>query len=161
VEEARGDAGVNVLDAVRHRSAAGAARSHATTGGLDPLRGHKYALLVTFKRSGEPVPTPVWFGLGDDGHAYTRSEATAWKVKRIARDPHVRIGPCDARGRPRGELIEARARVLGPDHAVAERAIASNYGLGRRLYSTFVSRFANGLTYIEIAPVDGADEEGA
>jgi uncharacterized protein len=152
---------VSVLDALRHPRAGEAARERAGTGGLDVLRGHKYALLVTFKRDGEPVPTPVWFGLGDDGRAYTRSEATAWKVKRIARDPHVRIGPCDARGKPRGALIEARARVLGPGHQDAERAIAGNYGLGRRLYSRFVSRFANGLTYIEIAPADGADEEGA
>ena len=40
------------------------------------------------------------------------TDADSYKVKRIRRDPHVRIAVCDARGRLRGEAVEAEARVL-------------------------------------------------
>ena len=46
-------------DRMRHRDAYTAARGPATAEGFGALRGHKYCLLVTYKRSGEPVPTPV------------------------------------------------------------------------------------------------------
>ena len=69
--------------------------------GFEHLRGHKYCLLVTYKRSGEPVPTPVWFGLGD-GKLYVRSEAGVAKVRRIRNDPRVRVAPCTVRGKPLG-----------------------------------------------------------
>ena len=39
------------------------------SGGFDALRGHKYALMVTFRRSGKAVPTPTWFGVGEEGNA--------------------------------------------------------------------------------------------
>jgi PPOX class probable F420-dependent enzyme len=78
---------------VRHPSAHSPAGEEQTIAGFGHLRGHKYCLLVTYKRSGEAVPTPVWFGLGD-GKLYVRSEAAVAKVKRIRNDPHVRIAPC-------------------------------------------------------------------
>jgi PPOX class probable F420-dependent enzyme len=46
-------------------------------------------LLVTFRRSGEPVPTPVWFGL-HEGRVYVESLADAGKVKRLRHDQRVR-----------------------------------------------------------------------
>ena len=49
------------LGRIRHPTAAEV--NEAGTSGFDHLEGHKYCLLVTFRRSGEPVPTPVWFGL--------------------------------------------------------------------------------------------------
>jgi Pyridoxamine 5'-phosphate oxidase len=75
---------------IRHPAARSLASEERTVSGFDHLRGHKYCLLVTYKRSGEAVPTPVWFGLGD-GKLYVRSEAKVAKVKRIRNDARVRV----------------------------------------------------------------------
>ena len=45
------------------------------------LIDEEFALLVTFRRSGAPVPTLVWFGM-QDGRLYVESLADAGKVKR-------------------------------------------------------------------------------
>jgi PPOX class probable F420-dependent enzyme len=123
-------------------------------GTFEALKGRKYALVVTFKRNGEPVPTPTWFGLGDDGNMYTATFADSWKVKRISRDPHVLVAPSNQRGRPLGTAIEGRARVLPKaEWDREERAIAANYGLGRKLFSAPARRQTGAGTYLEITPV--------
>jgi PPOX class probable F420-dependent enzyme len=126
--------------------------------GFELLRDHKYCLLTTFRRTGEPVPTPVWFGLAD-GNVYFRTEAGVGKVKRIRNDPRVRVAPCTLRGRPLGPPAEGRARVLGAeDSERAERAIAANYGLARKLYEGIGNRFSSiDQVYIEIAPSSPAE----
>jgi uncharacterized protein len=122
-------------------------------GTFESLKGRKYALVVTFKRSGEAVPTPTWFGLSDHGNVYTHTFADSWKVKRISRDPRTLVAPCDARGKPSGPAIEGRARVLPrTDWERAERAIAANYGLGRKLYMAPGRGSRDAMTYLEIVP---------
>jgi hypothetical protein len=71
-------------------------------GTFEALKGRKYALIVTFKRSGEAVPTATWFGLGDEGNVYAHTFADSWKAKRISRDPRVLVAPSGPRGRPLG-----------------------------------------------------------
>jgi len=136
---------------IRHPSARSLA-GQQTVSGFEHLRGHKYCLLVTHKRSGEAVPTPVWFGLGD-GKLYVRSEADVAKVKRIRNDPRVRVAPCSVRGKPLGPPAEARARVLEqPDDCErAEAALQANYGLGRKVYERAGGAFGVETVYLEIA----------
>jgi uncharacterized protein len=134
---------------IRHPQAWETASSRPGT--FDLLQGHKYILLHTFRRSGEGVPTPVWFGLAD-GKLYFRTYADAPKVKRIRANPRVLVAPCDVRGKPKGDSIEARARVLSqPEEAAAEKAIQSNYGLFRRLYEASFAMKVEG-TYVEVEP---------
>ena len=124
-----------VYDRVRHREAFVAAELPARIVGFAALRGHKYCLLVSFRRSGEPIPTPVWFGLDADGRLYVRTEADAAKVKRIRANPRVRVAPATVRGKPVGPLAEGTARVLpAGEESRAESSLQANYGLGRRLY---------------------------
>jgi uncharacterized protein len=140
-----------VWDRVRDRRASEV--TSGVLGSFEALKGRKYALVVTFKRNGEAVPTPTWFGLGDDGNVYTHTFADSWKVKRIARDPRVLVAPCDPRGKPLGPAIEGRARVLpNADWERAESAIAANYGVGRRLYMAPSRGRTDAMTYLEIAP---------
>jgi PPOX class probable F420-dependent enzyme len=123
-------------------------------GTFEALKGRRYALIVTFKRNGEAVPTPTWFGLGGEGNVYTHTFADSWKVKRIRRDPRVLLAPCDSRGKPLGPAVEGRACVLpAAEWARAESAIAANYGLGRRLYMAPSRGRTEAMTYLEIAPV--------
>ena len=121
--------------------------------GFEHLQGHKYCLLVSYKRSGDPVPTPVWFGLGD-GKLYVRSEATVAKVRRIRNDPRVRVAPCTVRGKPLGRPADGRARVLddASDEEEAEAALRANYGLGRKIYEGAGGALGAETVYLEITP---------
>jgi len=127
--------------------------TEATTTGFGHLEGHKHCLLVTFRRSGEPVPTPVWFGI-DAGKVYARSEARLGKVKRIRANPRVLAAPCDNRGKPKGPAAEGRARILPPgEEERAERAIQSNFGLGRRMYEGVAMNVGPEGVYVEVTPI--------
>jgi PPOX class probable F420-dependent enzyme len=106
-----------VWDRMRDRRASQV--TSGVPGTFQALNGRKYALVVTFKRNGEAVPTATWFGLGDDGNVYTHTFADSWKVKRIGRDSRALVAPCDARGKPRGPAIEARP--CAPEGGVGAR----------------------------------------
>jgi PPOX class probable F420-dependent enzyme len=137
-------------DRIRHGAADRASETSAVAG-FDHLRGHKYCLLITYRRDGREVPTPVWFGLAG-GRLYVRSDADALKVRRIRSNPRVRVAPCTARGKPLGPPADGTARLLdqSADADLAERALEANYGLGRKLYRRTLS--TADATYIEVAP---------
>jgi uncharacterized protein len=140
-----------VWDRIRDGRASGVTSGEHGT--FEGLAGRKYALLVTFKRDGAPVPTATWFGVGDDGNVYTHTVADSWKVKRIGRNPRALVAPCDARGKPLGPAIEGHARTLPKSEwERAERAIAPNYGLSRRLYTAPLRGRRDAMTYLEIRP---------
>ena len=91
----------------------------------------KYLSLTSFKRDGTGVATPVWFA-SDNGHLVVETDADSYKVKRIRRDAHVRLAVCDARGRVRGEPVEADARILPEDERErVERLLAEKYRIDR------------------------------
>jgi uncharacterized protein len=140
-------------DWIRHPAARLLAGEERTISGFEHLRGHKYCLLVTYRRSGEPVPTPVWFGLGD-GKLYVRCEANVAKAKRIRNDPRVRVAPCTARGKPLGLPADGRAWLLEQqsERALAEAALRANYGLGRKLYEGAGEALGIKTIYLEITP---------
>ena len=138
-------------DAIRSGKAREAPERATKAGNFDDLDGHKYCLVTTFKRDGEAVSTPVWFGVAE-GKLYFRTYTHAYKLKRLQRNPRVLVGPCNRRGAPKGSMVEAAARHL-PDSEEdrAERAIQSNYGLFRRLYEgTFSQKVAD--AYVEVTP---------
>jgi uncharacterized protein len=123
----------------------------ATVSGFDHLAGHKYALLVTYRRSGEAVPTPVWFGVDEQGRFYARTGKLAAKAKRIRNNPRVRVAPCSVRGVPKGPYAEGTARIVpAGQEAHAERALQSNYGLGRKLYEGSAGSME--AFYVEVTP---------
>lgn len=120
---------------------------------FDEMRGARYALVITYKRSGEAIPTPVWFGVAE-GKVYFHTEARIGKIKRIRNDPRVLVGPCTMRGKPTGPMIEGRARILPPEEEQrAEDAIQANYGLFRRIYEHGGERFVDiPMVYVEVTP---------
>jgi PPOX class probable F420-dependent enzyme len=150
VAERMSDGWNGLLGRVRHPRAAEV--KEAATSGFDQLGGHKHCLLVTFRRNGDPVPTPVWFGLDEDS-VYARSEERVGKVKRIRANPRVLVAPCDSRGKPLGPAAEGRARILSPEEEeTAERAIQANFGIGRKLYEGVAMNFGPDGVYIEVNP---------
>jgi PPOX class probable F420-dependent enzyme len=80
---------------------------------LDALTRARYVSLTTYRKDGTPVATPVWHVV-DQGQLYVWTEADSWKVKRLRRDPRVKVVVCDVRGRiaPGAAQAEGAGRVL-------------------------------------------------
>jgi uncharacterized protein len=144
---------MSVYDRIRSPKADEAGRQPGQTGDFESLRGAKYTLLVTFKRSGDPVATPVWAGLAENGRLYVRTERDSAKVRRIRNDGHVRVAASDVRGKPRGPVIEGRGRIVAADEeAHAEQALKSHFGLGRAIYEGTIGAVTGPMVYIEVSP---------
>jgi PPOX class probable F420-dependent enzyme len=99
------------------------------------LQGQQYMSLVTFRKTGEAVPTPVWFAqIGD--RLYMLTSENAGKVKRIRNNPNVTVAPCTVRGEVLGEALPAKARILTDSSEIqtAIQALNRKYGLFKRLF---------------------------
>ena len=93
----------------------------------------KYVSLVSFKRDGTPVATPVWFVVDDD-RLLVITDAQSAKVKRIRRNPEVRVASCGPDGRVTSERVAAQAEVLPPsDLERAQELMARKYRFDRVL----------------------------
>jgi PPOX class probable F420-dependent enzyme len=120
------------------------------TGSIRDLDGRKYCVLVTYRKNGEAMPSPLWFGTGN-GKLYFLTGATTAKLKRIRNNPEVLVAPATTRGKPLGPPFAGRARVLPPEEVPeAERWLQANYGLGRRIYSLFGRNVPT--SYVEVTP---------
>lgn len=103
------------------------------------LAGQDYINLESFKRDGTGVRTPVWFA-EHEGALYLYTLADAYKVKRIRRNPHVRIIACDFRGNPRPGATwrDAVARIEDEvGTALGHRALNQKYGWKKRIGDFF------------------------
>jgi len=75
------------------------------------LQGHSYIALTTYRKTGVPVVTPVWFVLQEDGVLVFTGRASG-KVKRLRNNPQVELSPSDFKGKPLGPAISGSARFL-------------------------------------------------
>lgn len=92
-----------------------------------PAIGGKFLSVTSYKRDGTGVATPVWF-VTEGGRYLVMTDARSGKVKRIRRDPFVRIAACSARGRPKMEPVPAHAEILPPSETErVTRLIARRY----------------------------------
>lgn len=116
------------------------------------LDGGAHALLVTYKRDGGAVPTPVWFAR-DGERLFVWTEIGAFKAKRLRRNPDALLAPCDPRGTPLGPPILTRGRVLADpvERAHAAAVIRRSWNLGQRLFERF-SRPLTDVHYLEFVP---------
>lgn len=121
---------------------------------FDALEGARYIRLSTFRKSGEAVPTPVWFArVGEN--LYATTGRNTGKAKRIRNNPEVAIAPSDFRGRPKGRDIRAVARLTDePKGGTADRALRKKYGWQYRVFE-FVEGLigsAEELAFLELRP---------
>ena len=116
------------------------------------LNSHRYALLTTFRQTGRPVTTPVWFAVAN-GRVYFRTPAETGKAKRLRRNCRIRIAACTVRGRAMGPEIDATARQLGPEESAASRrALKERYGIQLRLVDLFLRLRREHPIFFEVAP---------
>ncbi|CAJ1503967.1 PPOX class F420-dependent oxidoreductase [[Mycobacterium] burgundiense] len=107
------------------------------------IAGSEYLLLTTFTKDGRPKPTAIWAAPDGDG-LIVITQAQSWKVKRIRNTPRVTLAPCDMRGNPKGEAVEAVAGVNEHRTADAYRAIGERYGLMGKAFN-FFSKLRGGM----------------
>lgn len=108
-----------------------------STNTLTQFANQKYLNMETYRRTGKPVATPVWFA-EENSTLYIYSLANAGKVKRIRNNSKVRIVPCDMRGKPKGEWIEAKARILDERGAtLGHNLLIKKYGWMKRIGDVF------------------------
>ena len=88
-----------------------------------------YVSLASFRRDGREVRTPVWIA-GDAPVFYVFSAGEAGKVKRIRRNPHVRIATCNVRGGDLGDWQDGAARIIesAAEIGLAYKALRKKYG---------------------------------
>jgi uncharacterized protein len=98
-------------------------------GDFTHLRGRRYIDLVTFRKTGVGVHTPVWFAEAE-GYLYIFTNPNAGKMKRIRNNPRVEVAPSTIRGRPLGPHVPATARIAS-DQAAGRQAIRRKYWLAR------------------------------
>jgi PPOX class probable F420-dependent enzyme len=103
---------------------------------LLPLADARFVSLTTFRRSGEPVSTPVWIGR-DGGALVVLTPAGSGKVRRLRHDPRVEIRPCGRFGKvPDGVqpvAATAELREVPADVEQARATIRRTYPLESRL----------------------------
>jgi uncharacterized protein len=97
----------------------------------DAIRGQKYISLTSFRKSGVPVATPVWFG-EEDGKLYVMTRNDMGKTKRVRKNPKVLVAPCTIRGHLTGPEFSASARILPPeDFGRARKTLTRKYWLAK------------------------------
>lgn len=144
------------MDKLRHRDAFDIG---APTGSdFSGFENYRQIVLVTFKRSGEAMPSPINHGVAG-GKIYVRTDPSTGKVKRIRNNPKVLVVASNLRGKPSGPVVAGVARILPEaEHAHAEAVIAANWSAPMKVFERsldYGSQLAGVATaYIEITPAE-------
>jgi uncharacterized protein len=118
-----------------------------------PLQGAKVAQLVTFRRNGQGVATPVGIRLAN-GKVYFTTWSTTGKVKRLARNPQVTLAPFTKRGmKVIGPTIEGTTRRLGEAEA-KELSTRFKPSLWDRLWNLMYRLRGWQAIHYEVSPID-------
>lgn len=99
----------------------------------DEIARSRYVSLTTYRKDGTPVPTPVWH-VPHGAELWIVTEANSGKVKRIRKNPQVRVQPCSVRGKvaPDAPSVTGTARLLDADGtARARQLLARRYVMSR------------------------------
>jgi PPOX class probable F420-dependent enzyme len=116
------------------------------------LAAVSYVALVSYRRDGTPVSTPVWVVGHGAGLAIWTARKT-YKVKRIERNPAVTVAPCTFRGQVTGPAVAGRATIMSDEEtAHLRKVIARKYGVTGWLsvYGSILRRGRTGSVGIAI-----------
>ncbi len=103
------------------------------------VEGRKYISLTTFRKSGKPVATPVWF-VEKEGKICVWTQSNSGKMKRLRHSSRVTLAPSTMGGKVIGPTVEGIARIVSPQEKEEVRLLLlAKYGWMQRLFS-FIHR---------------------
>ena len=108
---------------------------------MSQFAGEKCISIETYRKTGDPVRTPVWF-VEENGELFVRTDSDTGKMKRIRNNPRVRVATCNMRGSIKGAWVDGEARKI--DTESSERIFSllkKKYGLTYRIIR-FVGLFS-------------------
>jgi uncharacterized protein len=122
------------------------------------LGDEKFVSLTTFKRNGDAIASPMWIVRdGDRLSVWTPAEAS--KVKRVRRDPRVRLTACGRTGKVKAgrPTLDGTAEVINDPASVArtESLVKRKYGVEFRvvtLIETIAARGRKPRVVLRITP---------
>ncbi len=108
------------------------------TADLEALFPGRFLSVTSFKRDGTGVATPVWF-VSDGKRLFAFTDLHSAKIRRIGRNPHVRIASCFPGGKLRREPVAAHAEVLTDtgDFERVRRLLTARYRISYRVVMFF------------------------
>jgi len=108
---------------------------------LSQFTGKKYISIETYRKTGDPVRTPVWF-VEENGELFVRTDSDTGKIKRIRNNPKVRVATSNMRGTVKGSWVEGEARIIDPESSKhVFSLLRKKYGIPYRLIR-FTERFS-------------------
>lgn len=135
-----------------------------TSSSFSSLANERYVSFTTYRRDGSPASTPVWVVSDGPHRLLIATGADTWKVRRIKRNPHVRIAGCSARGKEHGRRVAGIAHLVD-EEALVRRLQREKYGWQMRLVegaNAFARRVlrrpSERAAFIEVVPDEEATE---
>lgn len=105
---------------------------------LSQFSGEKYLSMETYRKTGQPVRTPVWF-IERSGVFYVRTSEDTGKYKRIRNNQNIKIAPCNSRGKVKGEWVKAVARPVDENETDrVYKLLKQKYGIIYRITRMFL-----------------------
>jgi PPOX class probable F420-dependent enzyme len=105
---------------------------------MTELGDARYISILSFKRDGGGVETPVW-AAPLDGKLVVFTNRDSFKVKRIGRNPKVRVARCDARGKLLGPWLDGTCSISADpaQHTRIMDALNRKYGFQIKVLNFF------------------------
>ncbi len=101
------------------------------------LAAYRFVDLVTYRRDGRAVSTPVLF-VPHGQRLLVRISRRSGKFRRLQHSDLVEIAGCDSRGRRLADGVAGHARILDHDAvAPALRSLHRRYPIAGRLFTAF------------------------
>ncbi|MGD8317399.1 MAG: PPOX class F420-dependent oxidoreductase [Myxococcales bacterium] len=96
---------------------------------FEDLAKSRYVNLETYRKDGTGVQTPVWVSR-EGANLVVFTNGDSYKVKRLRRNPKLRIARCGVRGALKGPWHDATATLVDDPHEkqAAIQAIRDKYG---------------------------------
>ena len=91
------------------------------------LKNGNYINLLTYKKNGETVSTPVWY-IFEDNKIFIRTSNKSGKFKRIKNNNNVKFALCNIRGQLKGEWHNGLAK-FEPNNISVFPKINKKYGI--------------------------------
>lgn len=129
----------------------------STATAFPALHDAQFMVMTTYRKTGEGVPTTLWFAQAGD-KLYFTTGPTSGKVKRLRNNPRVVVAPSDRVGTVLGASAEAVARFITPEEIpAADALLEAKYGAARKQVFQSMQLSPTASCFIEIAPAHPAE----